>query len=139
MGSFLLTETTERRPELGLFSYDRLFPSQDTLPKGGFGNLIALPLQGEPRKKENSVFIDDTFAMHADQWEFLSNIEKIPLDFLTMLIEEGRRGNKITGVRLVNMDEDAKTPWLMPPSRTPKIPPLAAPLPENLDVILHAL
>ncbi len=47
LGSFLLTETTERRPELGLSSYDRLFPSQDTLPKGGFGNLIALPLQGE--------------------------------------------------------------------------------------------
>ncbi len=136
LGSFLLTETTERRPELGLSSYDRLFPSQDTLPKGGFGNLIALPLQGEPRKKENSVFVDDAFAMHDDQWEFLSKIEKIPLDFLTMLVEEGRRCNKITGVRLVNMDEDAKIPWLLPPSRTAKMPPLAAPLPESLDLVL---
>ena len=45
LGSFLLTETMERRPEIGLDSYDRLFPNQDTLPQGGFGNLIALPLQ----------------------------------------------------------------------------------------------
>jgi hypothetical protein len=49
----------ERRPELGLASYDRLFPNQDTLPKGGFGNLIALPLQKVPRMNGNSVFVDD--------------------------------------------------------------------------------
>ncbi|MCP5519669.1 MAG: hypothetical protein H7A45_20720 [Verrucomicrobiales bacterium] len=55
--SFLLTETMERRPELGLRSYDRLFPNQDTLPQGGFGNLIALPLQRAPRNRDNSVFV----------------------------------------------------------------------------------
>jgi hypothetical protein len=46
----------ERRPDLGLDSYDRLFPNQDTLPKGGFGNLIALPLQKRARDRGNSVF-----------------------------------------------------------------------------------
>jgi len=50
LGSHVLTETMESRPDLGLSSYDRLFPNQDTLPKGGFGNLIALPLQREPRQ-----------------------------------------------------------------------------------------
>ena len=45
LGSALLTRTTAQRHEVGLDSYDRLFPGQDTLPKGGFGNLIALPLQ----------------------------------------------------------------------------------------------
>jgi len=72
LGSFLLTETMERRPGIGLDSYDRLFPNQDTLPQGGFGNLIALPLQGAARKKDNSVFLDDRFVPHADQWAFLS-------------------------------------------------------------------
>jgi hypothetical protein len=43
LGSYLLTETMERRPDIGLDSYDRLFPNQDTLPQGGFGNLIAVP------------------------------------------------------------------------------------------------
>ena len=58
MGCYLLTETLSRRHELGLDSYDRLFPSQDTLPRGGFGNLIALPLQREARREGNSVFVD---------------------------------------------------------------------------------
>jgi hypothetical protein len=59
LGSHVLTETMERRPDIGLDSYDRFFPNQDTLPRGGFGNLIALPLQKLPRSRGNSVFIDD--------------------------------------------------------------------------------
>ena len=46
----------ERRHQLGLDSYDRFFPNQDTMPKGGLGNLIALPLQFAPRKAGNSMF-----------------------------------------------------------------------------------
>src|SRR6267378_5828719 len=61
MGSHLLTETMEQRPEIGLDSYDRLFPNQDTLPKGGLGNLIALPLQKQARQRGNTVFIDELF------------------------------------------------------------------------------
>ena len=63
IGSFLLTETMERRPGIGLRSYDRLFPNQDTLPKGGFGNLIALPLQGRAREQGNSVFVDERLGI----------------------------------------------------------------------------
>lgn len=58
LGSTLLTETMEHRPDVGLDSYDRLFPNQDFLPQGGFGNLIALPLQKVPRDQGNSVFLD---------------------------------------------------------------------------------
>lgn len=58
LGSLLLTRTMERRHQLGLDSYDRLFPNQDTMPKGGFGNLIALPLQKVPREQGRSVFLD---------------------------------------------------------------------------------
>ena len=77
LGAHLLTETMERRPGIGLDSYDRFFPNQDTLPQGGFGNLIALPLQKRPRECGNSVFLDDGFVPHADQWAFLSSIRKI--------------------------------------------------------------
>lgn len=68
LGSHVLTETMEWRPDIGLDSYDRLFPSQDTMPLGGFGNLIALPLQKGPRQQHNSVFLDDDFVPWGDQW-----------------------------------------------------------------------
>lgn len=74
LGCFLITETMERRPEIGLDSYDRLFPNQDTMPKGGFGNLIALPLQNKPRANGNSVFVDRDLLPYADQWAFLSSL-----------------------------------------------------------------
>jgi hypothetical protein len=57
MGCYLITETMARRHQLSMDSYDRLFPSQDTMPRGGFGNLIALPLQHGPRQQGNSVFL----------------------------------------------------------------------------------
>ena len=66
LGAHLLTETLERRPGAGLDSYDRFFPNQDTLPTGGFGNLIALPLQREARNSGNSIFLDNNFVPHAD-------------------------------------------------------------------------
>ena len=62
LGSHVITETMEVRPDIGLDSYDRLFPNQDTMPQGGFGNLIALPLQKGPRQQDNSVFLDDDFC-----------------------------------------------------------------------------
>ena len=77
LGMSLLSKTLETRYEVGMDSYDRLFPNQDTLPKGGFGNLIALPLQRQPRKDGNSIFVDETFAPHPDQWIYLSSIEKM--------------------------------------------------------------
>ncbi len=62
LGTALLTLAARRRHVLSLRSYDRLFPSQDTLPRGGFGNLIALPLQHEPRSAGRSVFVDEDSA-----------------------------------------------------------------------------
>lgn len=56
----------ERKPEIGLDSFDRIFPNQDRLPKGGFGNLIALPLQGGPRRVGNSCFVDERLVPYPD-------------------------------------------------------------------------
>ena len=77
LGSLLLTQAMTRRHELSFRSYDRLFPSQDTMPKGGFGNLIALPFQGQAQKNGNSLFIDEHFAPYPDQWAFLSALPRI--------------------------------------------------------------
>ena len=77
LGTGLLTRTMSRRHALSFSSYDRLFPSQDIVPKGGFGNLIALPFQGQAQKNGNSLFVDDCFAPYPDQWAFLSSLPKI--------------------------------------------------------------
>lgn len=77
LGTSLLTRTMAHRHELSFSSYDRLFPSQDTVSKGGFGNLIALPFQGQAQKDGNSLFVDDSFVPYLDQWAFLSSLPKI--------------------------------------------------------------
>ena len=77
LGSCLIAETMDICHTLGFASYDRLFPNQDTLPKGGFGNLIALPLQHGPRQDGRTVFVDEKFMPFADQWRFLASLEKV--------------------------------------------------------------
>ena len=67
LGSYLLTETMARRHELPLTSYDRLFPNQDTMPRGGFGSLIALPLQHAARQQGNTVFVDGNWIPFTEQ------------------------------------------------------------------------
>lgn len=74
LGNVLLSKTIAKRYEIGLDSYDRLFPNQDTLPKGGFGNLIALPLQLGPRKNGNSVFVNENFVPYLNQWFFSNQV-----------------------------------------------------------------
>ena len=136
LGAHLLTETMERRPGIGLDSYDRFFPNQDTLPQGGFGNLIALPLQKRPRELGNSVFLDDGHLPHADQWAFLSRIRKIDRASVERIVAEAEKRGRVVGVRLAPVDEDAAAPWAAPPSRRRTEPPLAGPLPERLELIL---
>ena len=81
--TYILTLTMERNPEVGLGSYDRIFPNQDRMPKGGFGNLIALPLQGAARRAGNTCFVDDRLVPFPDQWRFLSEIPLITGDKLS--------------------------------------------------------
>ena len=136
VGSYLLTETMEDRPEIGLASYDRLFPNQDTLPKGGFGNLIALPLQKKPRAAGNSVFLDEHFEPYQDQWAFLSSVWKIMRAQAESLARDAERRGRITGVRLAFEEEEEDLPWASPPSRRRKEPPITEPLPKTLELVL---
>ncbi len=77
LGTLVMARASATRPTMPLGSYDRFFPNQDRLPEGGFGNLIALPLQGKAREMGNSVFVDDAFEPHADQWGYLTETRKI--------------------------------------------------------------
>ena len=77
LGNAILTEAMNRDGRISFKSYDRFFPNQDTLPEGGLGNLVALPLQGKARKEGNSVFVDENFEPYADQWEYLQHVEKL--------------------------------------------------------------
>ena len=77
LGNAILTEATERYGRMTFKSYDRFFPNQDRLPEGGFGNLVALPLQGKARKEGNSVFVDENFVAYENQWNYLLEIKRI--------------------------------------------------------------
>ena len=111
-GTALLTFSMNRRHEIKFKSYDRLFPSQDTLPKGGFGNLIALPFQKSVRGKHNSEFIDESFKSYADQWVFLSSLKKISEDRIESLIADLCKGHEL-GELKIDEEEDQK-PWEKP-------------------------
>ena len=126
----------ERHPEIGLDSYDRFFPSQDTLPQGGFGNLIALPLQKQRREHGNSVFLDDQLVAYPDQWAFLSTVRKIGSAQAEGLVREAERRGRVVGVRLPQGDEGEDEPWTAPASRHRKEPPIPGELPRTLELVL---
>ena len=87
LGAVVLREAMARRGDLDLASYDRLFPNQDFLPQKGFGNLIALPLQGRCREAGTSVFLEPaTFEAVPDQWALLSSLERLRPEQLESLL-----------------------------------------------------
>jgi hypothetical protein len=136
LGAAILTRTMERRHQLGLDSYDRFFPSQDTMPKGGFGNLIALPLQHLPRSHGNSVFLANDFNPHPDQWAFLSGIGRMQFAEVETLVRDAERSGEIIGVRRSVTDDDSnEDPWTLPPSRKKKDQPIPGPLPPSVKIV----
>lgn len=136
MGAFLLSQTLERRPEIGLDSYDRFFPSQDTLPKGGFGNLIALPLQKKPRENGNSIFINEQFVPHPDQWAYLSNLHKMTRLEIETFVQHVERKDDLLGIRLPVTDENDDHPWTTLPSSKYAAPIVLGPIPDKVDLVL---
>ncbi len=135
LGAMLLTETMERRPELGFDSYDRMFPNQDTLPSGGFGNLIALPLQYEARQRGNTLFLQENFEPWPDPWAFLSSLQKMTPAEVKGLVETSQANGRILGVRAVPEEEGTDEPWRLRPSRLPPTL-LEGTIPEKVSLTL---
>ena len=136
LGALLITATMERRPEIGFASYDRFFPSQDVMPFGGFGNLIALPLQRKAREQGNSLFVDQGLRPHEDQWAFLSSLLRLSTASVQNIVGEAESQGAVLSVRLPADEEDADEPWNMAPSRRRDLGPTGAPLPARVTATL---
>ena len=136
LGALLLTRTMERRHQVGLDSYDRFFPNQDTMPKGGFGNLIALPLQKGPRAEHNTEFLDEQFRPYPDQWAYLAAVERMNPVAVETLVARAQQEGDLIGIRISAADdEDQPDPWTLPPSRKRIEKPIEGPLPESVAVV----
>jgi superfamily II DNA or RNA helicase len=132
LGAALTSYTCDRTRQLSLASYDRLFPNQDTMPKGGFGNLIALPLQKQPRESECSVFVDEHLQPYSDQWAFLASIRPMSRRDLEDAILRATGGRHPLDVAFAAEEEGSK-PWQRP---SPVPARIAGPLPESLPLVV---
>jgi superfamily II DNA or RNA helicase len=140
LGSAILTRAMDRRHRMGLDSYDRFFPNQDTMPKGGFGNLIALPLQGVPGRKGNSLFLDENFTPYPKQWQFLASLTRVHRASVERIVADASRRGEVVGVRLSGTDEtENEDPWTLPPSRRRAEKPLKGSLPKMIRAVLGNL
>ena len=92
LGFAIITYAMSKSAGMSFESYDRFFPTQSTIPEGGFGNLIALPFQGQAKGSPNAVFVDDTFEPHPDQWRFLSSMPKVPLQQVREIVDSAIDG-----------------------------------------------
>ncbi len=137
LGCFLLTETMARRHKLSMTSYDRLFPNQDTMPRGGFGNLIALPLQHQARALGNTEFLDAELTPQPDQWAYLASIQRIEPAQVESLVRRASETGQVIGVPMAE-DEESETPWLRLPSRRRKKVKIEDPLPPRVNAALGA-
>ncbi|HGF2309106.1 TPA: DEAD/DEAH box helicase family protein [Escherichia coli] len=110
LGTAIISYTCSRTRQLRLGSYDRLFPNQDTMPKGGFGNLIALPLQKRPRELGGSVFVDVNLQPYPDQWAFLVSVIPMNVQDIEPTILRATGSIHPLDVNFIN-EEDLGTPW----------------------------
>jgi superfamily II DNA or RNA helicase len=131
-GSSLITCAMDKHHEVTFRTYDRLIPAQDTLPKGRFGNLIALPLQKIPREQNNSEFVDDHFNPYADQWAYLYSIKKYTLEEIERFI---RDLSPLGELGILRKDEDEEKPWETRKSTLLMTQTAKLDFPETVDIV----
>ena len=116
-GSGLITEAAALNKTITFEAFDRMLPAQDTIPDGGFGNLIALPFQGKAQREGNSVFVDEQFEPFPDQWLYLSQVQLIPRSTVQNLIET--TGGNPHGLATVTVANKTKRYAQKPRKRPP--------------------
>lgn len=135
-GFAILTQTMERRHQIALKSYDRFFPNQDALPRGGFGNLIALPLQKAARENGGSVFLDEDFNVVHDQWQLLSAVKRTSRDEIEQIVTAALGNGSVIRVPMPSSDDsDPDDPWTLPPSGKKAEKPISGPFPEQVRIV----
>ena len=133
LGCHILTETMDHHPGIGMDSYDRFFPNQDTLPQGGFGNLIALPLQKKARNNGNSLFVDENLIAYEDQWAFLAALRKVTRHEAETIVHSAETKGRIVGAHIRVSEEDDLTPWNRQVAHSKTI---SSDLPKSLGVVI---
>lgn len=103
---FALLEKGAESVNLKSFKYyDRMIPTQDALPEGGLGNVIALPLQGMALKSGNSAFIDENWNAYEDQLNVLAGTRRLTRqgieDYLSLWYSTGS----------ISEDNGTDAPW----------------------------
>ena len=132
LGTALISHTCTQSRQLKLSSYDRLFPSQDTMPKGGFGNLIALPLQKEARGRDCTVFVDRELRAYGDQWTYLSSLGRMDPRTIDATVMRATPGVHPLDVTFID-EEDLATPWKRTDPDKTKVP---GTLPKKISATL---
>ena len=137
LGSYLLTLTMSEHHTLDMRSYDRMFPNQDTMPRGGFGNLVALPLQLHAREKGNTVFVNEHFEPLADQWQALAGHPLLAPDRVQQLARQAKQTGTVLDLPEPKIEDEAQ-PWERPPSgrRRPRI---VGTIPKEVRAVLRQL
>lgn len=135
LGAAIISHACERTRQLSLSSYDRLFPNQDFMPKGGFGNLIALPLQKRARANNHSVFVDDSLEPYPDQWRFLATVRRMSPEGIQPAVNQAMGNRDPLGVAFVDEQNEAE-PWKQ---REQTSQSLTCSLPATLKVTLANL
>ena len=130
LGTAIISHTCVRTRQLKLSSYDRLFPNQDRMPKGGFGNLIALPLQKNARQHGCSVFVDDELRAYPDQSAFLASIQPMDIKDIEPAIVCATGHTHPLDITFVAL-EDEQQPWKNLGQQR-----LSCPMPISLTVTL---
>jgi superfamily II DNA or RNA helicase len=105
------------------------------MPKGGFGNLIALPLQKVPRESGGSVFVDDALRLYPDQWAFLASVQPMATHDIEPTILRATGGSHPLDVTFIT-EEDQQEPWKRTSPARQRIP---GPMPASLTVTLANL
>lgn len=140
LGDVLITRSNHGHLPLSPTSYDRMFPNQDTMPKLGYGNLIALPLQKLPLTMGNSAFVDSNLVAYADQWSFLQSIRRMPVSAVEAVVQAAiRKGTSMSVAKPSEQDSttDDLDPWARPPSgRRKQDTLLEPPFPDSTKLVL---
>ena len=137
LGCYLITETMSRRHQLSMDSYDRLFPNQDTMPRGGFGNLIALPFQDRARREGNTVFLDEQMVPYSDQWTYLASVPRVNPGDVERITSDAQRKGLVVGLWTASPEEDGDVaPWNRQPSRRPLRQQIDETLPKAIRSVL---
>lgn len=124
--SLIITETMQHYPEIGFAAYDRIIPSQDTLPKWGFGTPVALPLQKRARSMGKSVLFDESLVPLADPWQILSGIRKIKRRDAEEMVHRAETKDGVLGIPLMIGEELSK----------PSIKSLQEQFADHLELVL---